>query len=535
MFQREAMTLGEPFEEHAILCNWRNGYCASMVRWGGLTQDEQHVYGAMVEDVWRTGYEYGRGKHLVYTNYDIILKEDFYVRLADMFRQDNKLRFVDNFRQDLIVPVGTPIDHWQVEDIFAWPTLGEHPGHDCFVLPRAWVPCLDLANFMMGMGYWGVAIKRQLVQMLDQFGFHGLIGTFRLTRHLGRRTLSGLEYIGSGKDWQEGHEQQMKHNHWQYTKVFFRMKHEMSVYQTNINQGKHSSWSATADALLRIDASITPTPCAKVPFVQIEQPSWMTYIYGLPGVDQALSRRVLELSTGLTTGSARPQPALGHVFARDTCGDKMVANFVDGRLTSASTLLNEYFTSVCDRCQSELPRRILVVLDHPYIMLWELALRQATVGNFADLTLPMELDKVTGVLERDGPKLAEDIVRRLADIVALQAQVKQEQLHVISLADMHHGRVQLDGVLDWIGTFKQMDEERRSCLDNQWDAVSPEQQLFNQYMLPPKDHQSATRRSHSLTRRDIIKHVSNHLNDACRLVGSIDEALITLGVAASCN
>ena len=53
------------------------------------------------------GYELGRGKHFIYTNYDIIVRQDFYVELQAMFEADPKLRFIDNFREDLVVPSKT--------------------------------------------------------------------------------------------------------------------------------------------------------------------------------------------------------------------------------------------------------------------------------------------------------------------------------------------------------------------------------------------------------------------------------------------
>lgn len=45
----------------------------------------------------------------------------------------------------------------------------------------------------------GVAVVRQIRQLADIMGYNVLIGTFKLTRHLGRRILSGEKFIGSGK------------------------------------------------------------------------------------------------------------------------------------------------------------------------------------------------------------------------------------------------------------------------------------------------------------------------------------------------
>lgn len=95
-----------------ILCDWRQGHCVARARWGKLGEGEKPVYAAMVSDIWTLGkdasrraalklyfsvvwfherdiapdvffcfpaHTYGRGKYLVFTNYDIILREDFYV------------------------------------------------------------------------------------------------------------------------------------------------------------------------------------------------------------------------------------------------------------------------------------------------------------------------------------------------------------------------------------------------------------------------------------------------------------------------
>ena len=114
----------DSFRRLPILCDWRQGHCATRVRWGGLTKDEASVRAALVADVWSmgaiveqrkkperkggidappatghapngiiqvsafrpphaapAGHHYGRGKYMVFTNYDIILRRDFYTEV----------------------------------------------------------------------------------------------------------------------------------------------------------------------------------------------------------------------------------------------------------------------------------------------------------------------------------------------------------------------------------------------------------------------------------------------------------------------
>eukprot|EP00045_Choanoeca_perplexa_P009664 m.93474 g.93474 ORF g.93474 m.93474 type:complete len:796 (-) comp14986_c0_seq1:24-2411(-) len=502
MFQREAMDLGAPFEEHAILCNWRNGYCSALNRWGGLSPDELPVYGAMVDDVWRTGYELGRGKYFIYTNYDIIVRQDFYVKLQEMFEADTKLRFIDNFREDLVVPINRSIEGWSTSDIFAWQRVGEHPGHDCFVLPRVWVPCLHLADFMMGMGYWGVAVVRQIRQLADMFGYHVLVGTFKLTRHLGRRVLSGDKFIGSGKDWQDQHDQQRKHNHWQYTKIVFRMRHEQGVYDAQVREGQHLNWSHTVVGSTYPNAS-APLPCRD------RQPAWLsqterfTWAYVLPGVDQFVGRRVLELASGYATGSAFVQPHLDDMFiANQDCDAKMLVNYVDGRVVSLQTTLAPSFTGTCSRCQGlDLPQRALVLVDHPLLMIWQLVMATATAGNFAGLQLPLYEDEMIALLKKHGLKMARDITRRLDDIIEVTT-ASPAIVHTASLEGWKQDQSALQRTLNWL--MEQDDVLNQECIAQQWGQRQPAQVSFNQ-LFKPQDQSAVTVAEYS--REDAVKLV----------------------------
>ncbi len=131
-------------------------------RWGGLADKERPVRAAVVGDIWNIAYLFGTGKHLVFTNYDIIVRKDFYVKNLQHLRENPRVAVVDNLRRDLVIAARGSIAHWTVEDLFRWEKTHDHPGHDCFLLPRSWIPCIQFADFVFGIGNWGTTTMRQL-------------------------------------------------------------------------------------------------------------------------------------------------------------------------------------------------------------------------------------------------------------------------------------------------------------------------------------------------------------------------------------
>jgi len=53
----------------------------------------------MVSDVWHLGYSLGRGNMFVYTNFDIILREDFYTKALAFIDDTPGVVALDNLRR----------------------------------------------------------------------------------------------------------------------------------------------------------------------------------------------------------------------------------------------------------------------------------------------------------------------------------------------------------------------------------------------------------------------------------------------------
>eukprot|EP00043_Microstomoeca_roanoka_P011994 m.113439 g.113439 ORF g.113439 m.113439 type:complete len:216 (+) comp15357_c0_seq5:607-1254(+) len=118
-----------------LTLKWKSLLCISRMktlkcqRLNGLDENEEPVYAAMLPDLWQIAYLRGRGRIFVYTNYDIIVRRDFYVKLWNLFKQDMSLKVIDNLRRDMIVPKKLDITSWTVQDIFNWKHTSRHPGY----------------------------------------------------------------------------------------------------------------------------------------------------------------------------------------------------------------------------------------------------------------------------------------------------------------------------------------------------------------------------------------------------------------------
>ena len=125
------------------------------------------------------GYQYGKGKYLIYSNMDIGLQPPFYIKIARQLQVQNKFARAtaqrSRFCPSLPVPQSTcsacliqvmpnvPIstireefEHvdasFDVQDAIARRGTGlSHPGHDCWAFPRDWVPKLILGFTLIGV------------------------------------------------------------------------------------------------------------------------------------------------------------------------------------------------------------------------------------------------------------------------------------------------------------------------------------------------------------------------------------------------
>lgn len=82
-----------------LLCPWRKAHCVVRKRWQGLTEGETPIPSPLVPDVWHLGYAQGRGELFAYTNFDIILREDFYVVAKSHIDNTKGVVALDNLRR----------------------------------------------------------------------------------------------------------------------------------------------------------------------------------------------------------------------------------------------------------------------------------------------------------------------------------------------------------------------------------------------------------------------------------------------------
>lgn len=112
-----------------------------------LPQFKHPVRLPFLNQILYAGWLHGRGHHLVYTNIDIGVQAPFYLKIARQLQlyPDTPLSLIrEEFER-------TP-PTFGVEQALAWRGAGlGHPGHDCWVFPRDWVPKLVLGFTLVGV------------------------------------------------------------------------------------------------------------------------------------------------------------------------------------------------------------------------------------------------------------------------------------------------------------------------------------------------------------------------------------------------
>lgn len=134
----------------------------------------------LLTDLLRIAYEEGRGEYLVYSNIDIALQPHFYVAAAEMIRQQGMRDFAATITRRTIG------DQFQSPDelaaMYTAPSL-PHPGCDCFIFPRRYVPELRLGNVCIGTRFFDWLLVANL-DAISGFQFQKLEQE-HLTFHIG--------------------------------------------------------------------------------------------------------------------------------------------------------------------------------------------------------------------------------------------------------------------------------------------------------------------------------------------------------------
>jgi hypothetical protein len=147
-----------------------------------------------IRDLLRTATRDGTGDYAIYTNIDIALQPHFYTALDAMIRKlppDQQMTFAGTINRRTIGDEFTGPE--QLEAMYKAPSAA-HPGADCFVFPRAWIPRLHLAHLCIGTRYFDSVLILNL-DALCGFKFQWLRDE-HLTFHIGddRSWVSRVDY-----------------------------------------------------------------------------------------------------------------------------------------------------------------------------------------------------------------------------------------------------------------------------------------------------------------------------------------------------
>lgn len=181
---------------------WKNRSAGMYLERLGVEYDREEIplRGPIVSDVWQAAYDYAKSSTLIWTNYDLIVGPEFYVDIArNIENPQDKLKLpglvgYSSLRLDLIIPRDRfpTLANWTVDDFFSWNNTRPQAGHDTFVFPRHWIPCLEMAHMAFGVGGWDHAIYSQMkwLATLEQKQFRTLspgkgLPEQGLIRHIG--------------------------------------------------------------------------------------------------------------------------------------------------------------------------------------------------------------------------------------------------------------------------------------------------------------------------------------------------------------
>lgn len=110
--------------------------------------------------------------HMVYTNVDIALKPNFYVRASKLLNKGYKSLIIN--RRTI------RDDHQNINQMYN--DYGKpHPGYDCFIFPVGMYKRMSLANVVIGAPFIGKTLK----QNLQHFGGCAVLKEEHLTFHIG--------------------------------------------------------------------------------------------------------------------------------------------------------------------------------------------------------------------------------------------------------------------------------------------------------------------------------------------------------------
>jgi len=133
----------------------------------------------LLRDIIETGAKAGSKTFMIYSNIDIAVQRNFYVRLAEMIDKGRANRGIVINRRTVMGPYSSLSE---IEQMYADPGI-QHPGYDCWTFPRNWSELMRFGNVCVG-NFW---FDLLMLANMDLLGRHGMIifKNQHLTFHIG--------------------------------------------------------------------------------------------------------------------------------------------------------------------------------------------------------------------------------------------------------------------------------------------------------------------------------------------------------------
>lgn len=130
----------------------------------------------LLREILQTAYANSKAEYVIYTNVDIAVQPHFY-RFVQEELQRGRDAFIINRRR---IPFGeyTPADLDMLYTLKGKP----HPGFDCFIFPRKWIPKMTLGDICTGIPFTEATLAHNLFALSSRFH---LFDKELLTFHLG--------------------------------------------------------------------------------------------------------------------------------------------------------------------------------------------------------------------------------------------------------------------------------------------------------------------------------------------------------------
>eukprot|EP00056_Hartaetosiga_gracilis_P004131 m.71830 g.71830 ORF g.71830 m.71830 type:complete len:759 (+) comp11716_c1_seq1:118-2394(+) len=545
-----------------VLCNWRNAHCITSRMRGSLNVKERPGYGALVSDMFQYGYFKGKGRHLVFTNYDIILRNDFYIEAYRQLQQPNVLS-VDILRHDMMIPPNVDVSGWSVGDVFKWKKNSPHPGHDCFIFPRSWVPCLYTRTLMLGIAKWGNAFISMLRKVSKVFGGNmEVVQVMDFTRHFGKRQMTSKICQGCGKDWKiESYtSNQLNENAFSAMALqkipYIRRTGPSSqpadpppfspLWRNNLHQElkklekmveedekvtipSRPIWNGLVTDALEVRLSNKCVHLQNRKFIMTQDGKDVPLILLQPGVDELRTARLLETLTGHYIGAVHniPTQTIPHPGFK-YCDETVIGVLARGETFNAKRFSSANFTGQCGGCSlltRKRPfRRAIVFVGNMFSSVYNRFLQRATTGGHG-FFFEVDSDSKRFDFSEHIDEIVEEIESFFKEVLIFLSLHGKDSVRFV---DSDGKESMLNEVLDFLGLETKRDESRIKCAIS-LSHIPSKFEIYTRLMqlpsLQPSTHNSTTL---TTTLRNVVWNNEEYANKVCKRLIHTDSGLYSM-------